>query len=247
MKTWPMVVVVLLTVFSLNAAFAYMAEGTATGKIIVVGEDRVAVQTEEGGQITYEVALVKDGDQMVKNRAQMEQIKTLKPGDTVQVRWGKDHADHYSIIELAKQGQGQGAAPVARTGIIQGKVITTGEGRIVVAGADGAQMPLEPSFVRRNGKWGPDPDQSLFAGQCKPGDEIIAIWNLAEGSHYFIRGVARLDATGQAAAIALTQAQLREAYQQVNQLQDQVAALRGMIDQLLKAMPKAEAAPAAPQ
>ena len=209
-----------------------MSEGTSQGPIIVVGEDRIAVQTQDGGQITFEVASVKDGDQMVKDKGQIAQLKSLKAGDAVQVKWGKDHADHYYIIELALQGK----PPAARNGVAQGKVVPTGEGRIVLALADGSQMTLEPAWIRRNGKWQHDPDQEGFAAQCKPGDEIIAMWALDEGTHYIIRGVSRLDGPGQAASQALMQAQLREAYQQINQLQDQVAALRGIVEQLVKAV-----------
>lgn len=245
MKAIRVVPLMLLAVLVTSVAFAYMAEGTAKGPIIVVGEDRIAVQTEGGGQMTFEVAQIKDGDHLVANKAQLAQIKTLKPGDVVQVKWGKDHADHYYIIELNAQGK----PALARNGVIQGKVVTAGEGRIVVAAADGAQMTLEPAWIRRQGKWGRDPDQEAFANQCRPGEEIVAVWQIDEGTHYVMRGVARVDAPGQAAALALAQAQMRETAQQVNQLQDQVGQLRGMLDQLIHAVrelqPKAEA-PAAP-
>jgi preprotein translocase subunit YajC len=224
------------------SAFAWMGEGTTRGTVIVVGEDRLVVQAAEGGQMTFEVAMVKDGDQWVKNGAQLAQLKTIKQGATVEVHWGRDHTNHYYIIELKSQeGPGRG-----REGLVQGKVVTASEGRIVVAATDGSQMTLEPSWVRRNNQSVRDPSQVAFASALKPGDEIVALWGLDGGTPHLIHGVAKVDPAGQALGLALTQAELREAYQQIDQLQQQIRDLRRLIEQGLRALAPAQAQPAAP-
>lgn len=234
--------VAMLTLAVAGVAAAYMGEGTTQGTVIVVGEDRLVVQAAEGGQMTFEVAMVKDGDQWVRNGAQLAQLKTIKQGAAAEVHWGRDHTNHYYIIELKTQ---EGPAR-AREGVVQGKVITSSEGRIVVAATDGSQMTLEPIWVRRNNQSVRDPAQVAFARALKPGDEIVALWGLDEGTHYVMRGVAKVDPAGQALGLALTQAELREAYQQINQLQEQIRDLRRLIEQGLRALAPAQAPPAAP-
>jgi TolA-binding protein len=68
----------------------------------------------------------------------------------------------------------------------------------------------------------------------KPGDRVMAMWQLDEGTHYVIRGISKLDAEGQALGVVLLQAELRENYQQINQLQDQIAQLQNLIHELMK-------------
>lgn len=201
------------------------------GQVVVVGEDRVVIQSEEGGQVTLEVGQVKDGEAFVPDGAQLEQIKTLEVGQEIEVNWGQDHTGHYYIVDItADAGEER-----ARQGLVRGQVIATSEGRVVVADAEGGQMTLEPNWIRRNGEWVQDPFCGVFAAGLNPGDEIIAMWMLDEGTHYVVRGISKIDPEGQALALTLMQSQLRENYQQINQLQDQIGNLQHLVQQLVDA------------
>jgi hypothetical protein len=204
-------------------------EGGSLGQIITVGEDRIVVGTDGQGQLTFEVQTVQDGDQRVPDKAQVAQIKTLKVGQIVRVKWVKAHDDHYYIRELAA-----GPEDGARQGLVTGAVITAGEGRVVVAKDGGGQMTLEPMWLRRQGKWDRDVWHDLVSQGLKPGDRVMAMWQLDEGTHYVIRGITKLDAEGQALALVLLQTELRESYQQITQLQDQIGQLQHMLGQLME-------------
>ncbi|MFQ5809165.1 MAG: hypothetical protein ACE5JM_06065 [Armatimonadota bacterium] len=220
------IMVLVLVVLVSASASAYVKEGTARGTVVAVGEGRLVLQTDEGGQMTVEVATVQDGDRRIKDHGQLAQLKTIKQGQKLEVKWGQDHTGHYSIVQVAAATPAQ---EQPRNGVARGQVITTGEGRIVIGLVDGGQMTLEPHWIRRRGKFVRDPYQVLFAKALKPGDEIVAIWDLDEGSHFVFRGISKTDPSGHALAIALMQAELRETYQQINQLQNQIQQLQTMI------------------
>jgi len=207
-----------------------MKEGTARGKVITVGEDRVVVAAAEGGELTIEVARVQQGDEWVKDAAQLEEIKALQPGQEVSLKWGQDHTGHYYLVQ-AEQQQPQQEKP--RQGLVQGTVITTGEGRVALGLDGGGQMTLEPNWIRRQGEWMRDPFIEAFAGSLKAGDKVVALWQLDEGTHYVVRGISEVDPEGQAVALVLLQSQLRETYQEINELQDQVGQLQQQLQQLL--------------
>jgi len=228
MRTQTVVLVVLLSVLSLGVAVA-QEEGGVIGKIITIGEDRIVVAAEGQGQVTYEVQLVQDGDKWVPDKAQIAQIRALKTGQLVRVRWRKGDGGHVFIRELAA-----GPEDGARQGLVTGSVITAAEGRVVVAKDGGGQITLEPTWVRTQGKWDRDPWHALMSQGVKPGDRVMAMWQLDEGTHYVIRGISKLDAEGQALALVLLQAELRENYQQINQLQDQIGQLQNLIHELMK-------------
>jgi len=224
-----MAVLLSLVALLVVCAAAHTEEKVARGKIITVGEDRVVVAVHDGGQMTFEVASVQDGDKWVKDGAQMAQIKTLKPEQMVEVRYNEGDGGHLFIAQLTA-----GPADQARQGIVRGKVITTGEGRVVVALDEGGQMTLEPTWIRRGGKYERDPFHALFSQGLKAGDEIIAMWELDEGTHYIIRGISTVDPAGQALALALMQAHLRETYQQINQLENKINELQNMLRKALE-------------
>ena len=77
---------------------------------------------------------------------------------------------------------------------------------------------------------------AVVAGH-QAGDEVIAMWELDEGTHYIIRGISKFDPAGQALALVLMQAQLRETYQQINQLQTQINDLQNMLRKALEPKP----------
>ncbi len=224
--------IALLLVATLIGGATYAQEDAARGKIITVGEDRIVVAVHDGGQMTFEVANVKDGDQWVKDRAQIAQIQALRKDQTVEVRFRRGDGGHLFIAQLTA-----GPADQARQGFVAGKVITTGEGRVVIASDEGGQMTLEPSWIRRQGKYDRDPFHMLFGEGLKAGDEVIAMWELDEGTHYIIRGISKVDPAGQALALVLMQAQLRETYQQINQLQNQINELQNMLRKALEPKP----------
>lgn len=85
-----------------HAAHAWVKEGVAAGVVITTGEDRVVVAVQEGGQITFEAASIKQGDQWVKDEHQLAFLKTLKQNDHVRIGWGTDHTGHYYIREIVK-------------------------------------------------------------------------------------------------------------------------------------------------
>lgn len=228
----PRVAIALLLIAALIGGVAYAQEDVARGKIITVGEDRIVVAVHDQGQMTFEVASVKDGDQWVKDRAQMAQIQALQKDQMVEVKFTRGDGGHLFIAQLAA-----GPADQARQGFVTGKVITTGEGRVVVASEEGGQMTLEPSWIRRQGKFQRDPFHELFGQGVKAGDEVIAMWELDEGTHYVIRGISKIDPAGQALALVLMQAQLRETYQQINQLQNQINDLQNMLRKALEPKP----------
>ena len=228
MQTRVLALVALLALLSCGIAVA-QEEGGSLGKIVTIGEDRIVVATDGQGQMTFEVQLVQDGDKWVPDKAQMAQIKTLKAGQLVRVRWAKGDGGHYFIRELAA-----GPEDGARQGLVTGSVITAGEGRVVVAKDGGGQITLEPTWLRNQGKWDRDPWHALMSQGVKPGDRVMAMWQLDEGTHYVIRGITKLDAEGQGLGIVLLQAELRESYQQITQLQDQIGQLQGMIHELMK-------------
>jgi len=203
-------------------------EGTYRGKIITVGEDRIVVAVPDHGQVTLEVRFVQDGAEWVPDRAQIAQIKTLQPDQMVEVKWFRGDGGHFRIAELSA-----GPAGGARQGLVTGTVVTADEGRVVVTSDAGGQVTLEPAWMRRNGEWVRDPFHEVFAQGLQPGDRVVALWELDEGTHFVLRGISKLDAEGQALALALLLAELRETYGQVNQLQDQIGELRGMVDQVL--------------
>jgi hypothetical protein len=228
MRTGVIVLGLLIGLSMCSVALAQQ-EGGSLGKIITVGEDRIVVATDGQGELTFEVQTVQDGDQRVPDKAQVAQIKTLKAGQIVRVKWVKAHDGHYYIRELAA-----GPEDGARQGLVTGSVITAAEGRVVVAKDGGGQITLEPTWVRTQGKWDRDPWHALMSQGVKPGDRVMAMWQLDEGTHYVIRGISKLDAEGQALGVVLLQAELRENYQQINQLQDQIAQLQNLIHELMK-------------
>jgi hypothetical protein len=227
----------LIRVFALVIGIGLLAggaavaqqEGGSIGKVITIGEDRIVVATDGQGQLTFEVQTVQDGDQRVPDRAQMAQIQTLKVDQLVRVKWVRAHDGHYYIRELAA-----GPEDGARQGLVTGSVITASEGRVVLAKDDGGQVTLEPMWLRRQGKWDRDVWHDLVSQGLKPGDKVMAMWQLDEGTHYVIRGISKLDTEGQALAVILLQAELRESYQQITQLQDQMAQLQNLINQLIQ-------------
>ena len=85
-----------------GVADAYMKEGVAEGTVITTGEDRVVVQPPEGGQMTFEAARVKKGEEWVPNEDQLALLKTLKPGDRLRIEWGQDHTGHYYVRSIRK-------------------------------------------------------------------------------------------------------------------------------------------------
>ena len=228
MRTRALMLVVLLGLLSFGVAVA-QEEGGSLGKIITVGEDRIVVATDGQGELTFEVQTVQDGDQRVPDKAQVAQIKTLKTNQIVRVKWVKAHDGHYYIRELAA-----GPEDGARQGLVTGSVITAAEGRVVLAKDGGGQITLEPTWVRQQGKWDRDPWHALMSQGVKPGDRVMAMWQLDEGTHYVIRGISKLDTEGQALSLVLLQAELRENYQQINQLQDQIGQLQNLIHELMK-------------
>jgi len=228
MRMQALVLAVSLVVLWLGAAVA-QEEGGSIGQIITIGEDRVVVATDGQGQLTFEVQTVQDGDQRVPDKAQVAQIKTLKAGQIVRVKWVKAHDGHYYIRELAA-----GPEDGARQGLVTGSVITVAEDRVVIARDGGGLVTLEPIWLRRQGQWERDPWQALMGTSVKAGDRVLAMWQLGEGTHYIMRGISKLDAQGQALSLVLLQAHLRESYDEINHLQDQIGQLQGMIHELMK-------------
>lgn len=227
-------VIICVVAVVLAASVALAQTGSTKGQVVTVGEDRIVVAAEGGGQMTFEVARVRDGDQWVANRAQVAQIKTLKAGDKVDIAWRQGDGGHYFIVEIKA---GAAAAPQQRSGAVAGKVVTTGEGRVVIALEDGSQMTLEPRWIRgRNNQWGRDLDQQLFAQSLKAGDEVVALWQLDEGTHYITRGIAKASEGG--FSQAMTQAQLFETQALLNQLMDRINQLQNQIQQLNKPRPE---------
>lgn len=173
---------------------AYMKEGVAKGTVITVGEDRVVVQAQEGGQITFEVGNVKKGAQWVRDEKQLPVIRALKKGDKMEVQWGQDHTGHYFIRHLAKLDlDGKPVPELVREGRVRGTVITVGEERLVVQRAEGGQLSLEPRWVKTGNKWGRDQEQIAFFQTLKQGDQIEAAWKLDEGTHYCVQEIKKGD------------------------------------------------------
>jgi len=220
----------LIGLVAVPAVFA-QEQGTAIGKVITVGEDRLVVAVHDQGEMTFEVQQVRDGDKTVPNGAQVAQIKTIKKDQMVRVKWVRAHDGHYYIQELAA-----GPECGARQGLLTGAVITAGEGRVVVAKDGGGQVTLESAWLRRDGKWDRDPWQDLTSQGVKPGDQVLAMWQIDEGTHYVLRGITKVDPQGQALGLVLLQAELRETYQQIGQLQDQVGQLHHQIGNLQQAI-----------
>jgi len=187
------------------------------------------VAVHDHGQMTFEVQTVPDGDQRVKDRAQMAQIKTLSKDQMVHVKWVRAHDGHYYITELFA-----GPQDGAPYGLLTGTLITAGEDRVVVAQDAGGQVTLEAPWIRRRGQHERDPFYGLLAQDLKPGDKVIAMWQLGEGTHFITRGLAKRDSEGQALALVLLQAELRETYNQVNELENQISGLRSLIERLLE-------------
>ncbi len=223
-----LIAVLLVTVV---AGYAVAQEkGGSVGKIITVGEDRIVVGLHDGKQMTFEVRSVPDGDTRIADRAQMAEIKTLKTDQMVHVKWHKAHDGHYYIEEMFI-----GPADGSRWGIASATVITADEERVVVADDDGGQITLERAwFRRRNQKPLQDPYQGLVGTELKPGDRVVAMWDVAEGTHYMIRGISKIDPEAQALAAVLMQAQMRESYNQINELHNEINELKNLINRLLK-------------
>jgi hypothetical protein len=165
----------------------------------------------------------------VPDRAQVAQIRTLKAGQIARVKWVKAHDGHCYIRERAV-----GPENGTRQGLVTGSVITTGEGRVVIAKDGSGQITLEPTWVRQQGKWDRDAWHALMSQGLKSGDRVLAMWQLDEGTHYVIRGISKLDPEGQALSLVLLQAELRESYKQINQLQDQIGQLQKLIHELMQ-------------
>jgi len=234
MKLRAAIIAVLLAVVVGGYAVA-QEKGQNIGKVITVGEDRVVVGLNNGTQMTFEVRTVQDGDNRVADRAQMAQIKTLKTDQMVHVKWIKGDGGHMFIEEMAA-----GPEDGARNGLVTGSVIAASEGRVVVAKDGGGQVTLEPMWIRRGGKWENDPYHKLFTQGLEAGDKIVAMWDLDEGTHFVMRGIASVDDEGQALALALLQAEVRETYNMMRDMQDTINNLRGQINKLVEALAKPE-------
>ncbi len=224
-----LIAVLLVTVV---AGYAVAQEkGGNVGKVITVGEDRIVVGLHNGEQMTFEIRMVKDGENWVADRAQLAQIKTLKAEQMVHVKWVKGDGGHMFIEEMFA-----GPEDGAKNGLVIGSVITASEGRVVVAKDGGGQVTLEPMWIRRRGNWENDPYHKLFTQGLEAGDKIVAMWDLDEGTHFVMRGVAAVDDEGQALALALLQAEVRESYNMMREMQDTINNLRGQINKLLEAL-----------
>ncbi len=182
-----------------------------------------------GQQMTFEARTVQDGDQRIADRAQLAQIKSLKPDQMVHVNWTEGHGGHYTITEMRV-----GPADGARQGLIRGTVITADDSRVVVAKDEGGQMTLEATVFWRWGTMLRDPFQKLACGEIRAGEKVTAIWEIGEGMHYILRGIATDDPTDDALGSVLLQAQLRESYNQINQLQNEIRQLKNLVNQVLK-------------
>jgi preprotein translocase subunit YajC len=232
MKVCAVLIAALLLAITAGYAVA-QEEGGNVGKIITVGEDRIVVGLHDGTQMTFEVRKVKDGDNWIADRAQLAQIKTLKVDQMVHVKWVKGDGGHMFIKEMFA-----GPEDRATNGLVTGSVIAAGEGRVVIAKDGGGQVTLEPMWVRRGGKWENDPYHKLFTEGLEPGDKVVAMWDIDEGTHFVMRGIAAVDDEGQALALALLQAEVRESYNMMREMQDTINNLRGQINKLLEALKK---------
>lgn len=179
--------------------------------------------------MTFEVRTVADGDQRIADRAQLAQIKSLTTDQMVHVKWVQAHDGHYYIQEMRL-----GPAEGVNHGLVRGSIITSDQARIVIANDDGGQITIEVAGIRRGTQFMKDPFQELVAGDLKAGDRVTAMWQLGDGMHYILRGIAKDDPSDDALASVFLQAQLRESYNQINQLQNEINQLRNMIDKLLK-------------
>lgn len=215
-------------------AHAWMKEGVAAGVVITTGEDRVVVAVQEGGQITFEAANIKQGDQWVKDEHQLAFIKTLKQNDRVRIGWGTDHTGHYYIREIVKDA---GDAPAERKGKVVGTVITTGPKRVVIQKAEGGQMTLEPGWVNTGGGWHQDEKQIAFFATLKQGDQVEANWVL-DGTHYQVESIKR---TGEASDVGAPAAgpgqpamaaEIRALRSEIGGLRQEIANLKALIDKL---------------
>jgi len=85
-----------------------------------------------------------------------------------------------------------------RAGVVRGTVITTGEDRVVLERVEaGGQFTLEAGFVKTDGgKWVRNPHQLALIRTLKPGDKLVARWQLGEGNHFMIQEMAKLGADG---------------------------------------------------
>jgi hypothetical protein len=220
------------------SAQAWMKEGAYRGKVIVIGEDRIVVAVPDHGQIAFEVAQVKDGDATVQDPAMIARIRTLRKDQDVEVKWGQDHTGHYYIVELtASQAGGE------RRGVVRGRVISAAPDRVVVGRGEGGQETLELTWNHERGEGPGDLFDALVSQDLKPGDEVIAMWELDEGAHYVVRSICKADAAGQALALVLLQAELQETYQRINQLQDRIGRLEDLLRQTLQALQAKQAEP----
>ncbi len=228
MKARNVVIAVLLLVVAGGHVWA-QKEGQNVGKVITTGEDRVVVGLHNGQQMTFEVRTVPDGDTRIADAAQVAQIKSLKTDQSVFVKWVQAHDGHYYITEM-RLGPEDGA----NHGLVRGEIITADEARIVVANDAGGQITLEVTGIRRRNNFIKDPFQELVAGDLKAGDRVTAMWQLGDGMHYILRGIATDDPSDDALASVFLQAQLRESYNQINQLQNEMNQLKNLINKLLK-------------
>jgi len=226
------VVALFVLLVSCAASYGWMKEGSIEGQIVTVGDDRVVVASADGGQVTLEVPLVKQGEEWVRDPGQLERVHAMKTGDEVDLRWGQDHTGHYYIVAQAEAEEPEKERP--RQGVVTGTVVTTGEGRVVIGSDEGGQVTLEPPWIRRDGNWIRDPFYEVYSERLKPGDRIASVWQLDEGTHFVAVGISAVEPEGQATAIAMMQAELREAQNQINRLHDHIGELHNLVRQLLE-------------
>jgi hypothetical protein len=218
--------------------------GTANGTVVTAGEDRLVLQTNEGGQMSLEVGKVKHEEEWVPNADQVALLKTLKQGDKVRVAWGQDHTGHYFIREIAKAGEGEGSQEQQTAGRVQGRVITTGEDRVVIEKHEGGQMTLEAGWVQKEGQWVRNEDHLRVIKSLKQGDQMVAHWRLGDGQHFIIQEIAPVGPDGkplppeEADATARMSRELHAMREEMTAMRREIAELKALVQQLVEASKK---------
>lgn len=216
-------------------------DGKVEGQVITIGEDRIVIEKGEGGQMTLEAGWVQREGQWVRNEEHFRFFKSLKQGDRIVAGWVID-GGHYFIREIVRAGEGE--EEQATQGRVQGKVITTGEDRVVIEKHEGGQMTLEAGWVQKGDEWVRNEDHLRVIQTLQPGDPMVAHWRLGDGGHFILQEIALIGPDGKAIPagegenLVRMSRELHAMREEMAAMRQEIAELKALVQQLVEASQK---------
>ena len=167
------VTVVLATVlFSgvVGRAAAAAESGTTSGTVLESGET-LTVKTEQGEEDTFFVQWVKKGEKWAREEmADIALKKALRKGMPVTVKWSVGEQDRKYIEKLIAKGT------------VTGTVAAPREKGILLVRVEGIDGPMRfvSRWIKREGKWIPDPDEVALMASVETGSTVSVSYELEE-------------------------------------------------------------------